>query len=117
MLRRSDVRELRIEAGFQQPLRHRQGTATSARLLNVISWDEWRNPEGGNYVGLAGVYGELGIWEGCGEWYQSAWEFDDSISLKLREKWRLFLDATLEKIELEDYWEWDDEDDDEDDGA
>ena len=55
------------------------------------------------------MYDALGIFQGNGEWYESAWRYDKTIDDEIKEKWELFVIAELENIDPSDYWEWDDE--------
>jgi hypothetical protein len=96
----------RIAASFATPLRHSQGTNTSALDHdNLISWQDWQDDgEGWHYSEeLDKLYEALGITSGNGEWYESAYCYDKSIDPKIVEAWVEFRDSELDKINPEDF--------------
>ena len=105
--------ERRKSSGFNGPLKHHQGTMTSARYDDLINWDVWClrvDGEGGYYNGeLSAMYEKLGIVSGNGEWYESAWRFDNMIDDDKKNRWEEFVVAELGKIDPADFWEWDEE--------
>lgn len=106
----------RAEAGFPAPLKHHQGTMTSAHydcegLVPYADWGEDVLSQDGDELGSYGhrlidLYEALGIWEGNGEWYESAWRYDRTIDPAIAAKWEEFVTSELSRISVEDYWEW-----------
>lgn len=102
-----------------RPLKHHQGTMTSLRgtpyYNDVLGWDEFRNPQDGDYSGeLTDIYEALGIVQGNGEWYVSAYPYDDTIPVRDGVRWNEFVCAVLQQVDPADFWEYNDDEDEND---
>jgi len=97
------------------PPTHSQDTMTGLRGAPyadyVVDWHEWRYPDdGGDYNdSLAQIYKALGIVEGNGEWYISAYHYDHSLSRKTITAWDTLVCEILSRVEPSDFWVWIDE--------
>lgn len=108
------VRRQMVENNVR-PLKHQHGTMTGLRGHaydeHVLSWNYFRSPDGGYYADeLANIYEALGIVQGNGEWYVSAYQYDDSVSVNDSDRWNEFVSAVLSHVDASDFWIWDEND-------